>query len=1003
MTTKNAGATAAKAAYTNSHEFANEKVDPSCTKCAETPPIRAIILYPNIGTPLVIPPKEKYLTLFIAAEDSSKTHFGVRNNSSGKFPIPAISGYRYVDKHLRFYSIDNKKTKEDTEEGRLWNDGKLCGKAYENVKVWCLGPLNESITDIDGNIFANIRKRTLEQYAQIKSAHPDANDINSNNTPLMWVYQIKIKLESIPDLPTGGKIASLAWMVKMPENYKKQNGLSGMTDWEYQDKLIYDFLESQKKNTRKSHFPELYEFALDASSVGSTFPKQTKKLSHRLKAWHPFMVGTKDKLSIGHLSDVHINCRQFAMAKSEAQILKDISPKLGSKVDITFASLKNLFDEMKKEGADVLFITGDLLDFNRNLDPNEVNETITDQWTKFNVSKNVDNPKLYKRGLDDMLMYSLLRYSYQTLKLPVFVTTGNHEAYDIPYGISPRRNKKTDFTGFLEMNGTITPPGSMEPDTLGKQSILTTVSEFLPEPGYLGKNAARKVHGALDGNAYTHAKANEGVAADHNLTIYEACLMYGPTYAQALTSQNFTADNYDWFYTLFTPLADYVIRYDLQTLIGLDWGPDENYINLSGLIPLTSDHQGAGILPRASESINENQKKLLKNAFHLKKPKTTTLLFSHFTFINFSLAIPFRNGETQNFVKHSVGTFSQYNVGTCEKNQTWLYEACINNHVQYHFSGHSHRSGVYTVDRPKLNADATLYTPGYDTIMVAPNGPDVRTVNGFDPGIEPNHEDNRISDSTKLIVSSSGGPIGVQNHNNELFGFNMQFPSGTLLNQGSKRPIKLVKTDATKVPFSQPRLCVALDYLWVIWEMTDQKQAEEPIRFANPKEFSRESPADKMADFFAIRFGEKINRLNCVQEINFYLHVSRGGFNGWVKIKMRLDTKVTEMMRSKNFTHSLHFEEPEKFTLVNSMLNKVSRVKKPAVFCEVTLKKPTGLAVQHFNWEDKWYFPIIIGKSNGGHWFFTRARGVRGEMPDWDWLTSQYPNIYPTVKSVTKG
>ena len=987
MASNNQGAKAARAAYTNSHEFANQKVDPSCTKCAETPPIRAIILYPNIGTPLIIPPGEKYLNIFIAAEPSSKDHFGVRKSGTNTFPGPAIAGYRYVDKHLRFHSVSNKKVKEDTDQGRLWNDGKLCGKAYDNVKVWCVGRMISGIIkDIDGNIVANIRKRTREQYGDIQAAHPDPDDLNSANVQLAWIYQIRIKLDSIPNLPTGGAIASMAWMVAMPEKYKKQPALAGMNDWEYQDKLIYDFLESQKKNPRKSHFPDLYEFKLTAATVSSTLPEQKKDVSHRLKAWHPFTIGTKKQLIIGHLSDVHINCRQFAMAKSRAQVIQGVSPELGSKVDITFVALKNLFDEMKKEGADALFITGDLLDFNRNIDPNQVGSDLKDQWKKFNVAKNIDNPAVYKRGLDDMLMYSLLRYSYEILKLPVFLTTGNHEAYDIPYGISPRMNLKTKTTGFAEMTGLTDAPGEQR----GPVPVPTSTSSTMMP----------------DANAYTHAKANEGVAADHNLTIYEACLIYGPTYAQALTGQNFTADNYDWFFTLFTPLADYVVEYEQQQIIGLDWGSSENYINLTGVYDVAGiDLQGTGILPRASESVSADQKELMESAFSAKKEHVDTLLFSHFTFINFHMEVPFKIDGKQNVVIHTVQQLNHYNVGTCEINQKWLYDKCINNQVQYHFSGHSHRSGVYSVSKEEKRQGNALPISLPGTVMPMPTLAldDFRMVSGFDPGIEPHHADNKVTNQTKLIVSSCGGPIGVQNQSNELFTFNMQLPSGTLLDPKDASPIRIINANPAKVPFARPRLCVALDYLWVIWEMSGQVKAEEPVRFANPDELALKFPTGLMPEYFAVCFGEKVNALKCIKEINFYLHVKDNNYNGWVKIAMRFDTTLSPLVKSKKYTHALTFSDPMQLTLLNSVLKNVSRANKPATFCEITLCEPTGPAVKQFDAKDKWYFPVSIIKTQGGHWNFARLRGERGELPNWDWLANQYPDNYPTLKSITKS
>lgn len=1015
MATTNAGVKAARAAMTNSHEFANEKVDPSCTKCLETPPIRAIILYPNIGTPLIVPPGEEYLTFFIAAENSSREHFGVRRSGPNNFPAPAVSGYRYVDKHLRFHSISNKKVKEDTDEGRLWNDGKLCGKAYDNVKVWCIGRLSKdfgTITDIDGNIFANIRPRTLEQYGNIKTAHPDPEDKNVENVPLVWVYQIRIKLESIPQMPAAGSIGSLAWVVSIPEKYRKQASLSGMSDWEYQDKLIYDFLEAQKKNPKKSHIPDFYEFSLTTETVSSTLPDQSKKVSHRLKAWHPFVIGTKSKLSIGHLSDVHINCRQFAMAKSDAQVIEGVSPKLGPKIDITFVALKNLFDEMKKEGADAIFVTGDLLDFNRNIDPNKIGNEVADQWKKFNVSKNINDPTLYKRGFDDMLMYSLLRYSYEILKLPVFVTTGNHEAYDVPYGISPRTNKKTKLTGILEKVGLVAAPGSVAPPEspeIKKEADWKTEASFaidtmlsLTPTKLLDKSidetilAVKKEEANADINSYVLGKANEGIPADHNLTVYEACLVYGPTFAQVLTSQNFTADNYDWFFTLFTPLADFVVDYGGQRIIGLDWGSSERFVSLEGhLNPLNNDHQGMAFLPRAPESINKLQKELLESAFYLRKPKPkTTLLFSHFPFINFDMDVPFMNGSEPNIVEHRVEDLNKFNFGTCEKEQRWLYDNCINGKVQYHFSGHSHRSGVYTVG--DLKAEPAPSSARFGSHNKINPGRDICSVTGFDPGLHPKHKDNKVTNRTKLIVSSCGGPIGVQNQNQELYAFNMQLPSGTLLNEDAMPPIRLVKADPQKVSFAEPRLCVALDYLWVMWKTNGG--AEEPICFKNPDFGSIAPRLNAMPQYLDVRLGRKIRALDCIADISFFVYMRSGQSGGFIKIL----TTFEEKNKSAAFSHRITFNDKASIEKLNSIIKNYLPASPPVLFCEVKLKKPIGDAVQHFNWIDNWYFPVHLEQVMPMRWTISRPSGELGEVPNWPWLNQSFPKKYPSAGAISR-
>lgn len=953
MAASNSPASKARASARAAIECKNKKVDPSCTECTDIPPVRAVILFPNLGTPLIVPPGEKKLNFFIAAEAKSKALFGVTRPLFNEFPAPAVLGYMYVDKHLRLYNISDKKAKEDIKKGRLWNDGKVCSKAFDHVKVWCLGRFHSgTITDVDGNIVANIRPKTIEQYAAIQPAHEDKSSQDWMNESMAWIYQIQIDIESLPNKPSPGEFSSLAWMVPVPECYKKQKALATLQDWEYQDKLIYDFLESQKKNPEKSHFPDLYEFILKKDEIPISLPEQDKVIKHRLKAWHPLTIGRKEKLSIGHLSDVHINSRHYALAKSPVQVIDGVSPVLGSKVDISFASLKNLFDQMKHEGADALFVTGDLLDFNRNIDSTKVGNDVKDQWIKFDIASNIGGGKLYRRGIDDMLMYSLLRYSYEKLKMPVFLTTGNHEAYDVPYGISPRRNAKVVFTGGLEMlNGLEGPAGNRQ----------------VKLPG------ATKVYKNVDDNAYSHIKANEGVPADHNLTVYEACLMYGPTYGQAITSENFTPENYDWFFTLFTPLADYAIGYKSQCFIALDWGAAENYINLLGHEnPLNNDYQGLGILPRSVESVSDRQKELMENVFYFRKPKaTSTYLFSHFTIANFSMGTPFAKDGRDNRVTHKVGDLNSYNVGTCEKNQQWLYEECVNKHINFHFSGHSHRAGVYRVESNGSQNNE-------------------RIISAFDPDITPNHPNNSVHGGTKLIVSSCGGPIGVQNYDNELFGFNMRVPSGTLLNEDANPPIKAVKTDTKKVPFAKPRLCVAIDYLWVIWEMTGQNDGEEPIQFHNPRQVAMQGITNLMPDYFAVRLGKKLNALQCIDEIAFWLYLDTNKSSGWKKIEFRLENAIPSELRGKNYQHALYFADDTQKDMVNAELKSISGSENPPMFCEVTLKKPLGIAAQDYNYEDKWYFPVQLAKTAAAHWYVIRPRASDGEIPNWKWLQRKF-------------
>ena len=88
----------------------------------------------------------------------------------------------------------------------------------------------------------------------------------------------------------------------------------------------------------------------------------------------------------------------------------------------------------------------------------------------------------YAQYLDDLIIYSLLIYFCTTYQKPVLITAGNHEMYSLPYGLSPR--------------------------------VLWV-------------------------------RANQGVPADHNLTINEALLLYGPDYGHTIKTNRHTEKNLD--------------------------------------------------------------------------------------------------------------------------------------------------------------------------------------------------------------------------------------------------------------------------------------------------------------------------------------------------------------------------------------------------------------------------------------------------------------------------
>jgi hypothetical protein len=968
----------ARAGASAALECVNKKMDPSCTECTDIPPVRAIILYPNLGTPLILPPDEKKLNFFIAAEGKSRTLFGVAPGTK-QFPAPASVGYMYVDKHLRVYPISAKKLKEDTKDGRLWKDGKVCGTAFQHVKVWCLGRLDEgTIRDIVGTTVANIRPKTIEGYNATEPAHADPKDPLARNEPLEWLYQIQIDLDALPDAPTPGKLVSLAWMIGMPLCYKKQKELAGIDDWEYQDKLIYDFLEAQKKNPKKLHVPDLYEFDV-TTAASSKFPKLKREAPRRLKAWHPVMIGKNATLRIGHLTDVHVNSRQFALASSNACVIEGFSGKIGTKVDNCFMALKELFENMKTAGADAIFLTGDLLDFNRNLDPRQLTSSRPkDQWHVYNLAENINDGKLYPRGIDDMLLFSLLRYSYEKLHMPVYITTGNHEAYDVPYGISPRANPFVAKRAIEQINSdhSVAIPARLRAagHIISKVGRVTDSVKNIPFIGpqwervtdvrdELLKKALKKLRVTTDPNniELVEKKMNEGIPADHNLTIYESCLIYGPSFPQVVKPFNFTPDNFDWFFTLFTPLADYRIDYHDQVLVGLDWGDSEIMVNLDisrGELGQTPKDMpgimGALMgLPRADKSLSDRQKVLVEEASQSGKK---VMLFTHFTLINYDLPFPLCH-QTKKF-SASDSVFTDFTKGTFSRGRDWLYPK-LNNGIHYTLAGHSHRSGVYRLKNVDPSAMSAIgYQPS-----------EYEKLDSVAAGLHAELFKNPTT--SRIAVSSCGGPIGVQNLEGELYGWNLMPPSGTLIDIEANGSLEFQRIVTKTYAAGKPRFCVALDYI----QVHAKKQVISWI------------PMGENGHYWLV-VGNILDAGRFIKNVTFHV---------WDTASRSFNQFKSGIAPAPNHScvYDSYIANHDNFFIqaLPALNGKTGR----PVFVQIDFDD--GLKAHRlygqYNFQDPWIFGVDVKRDGKLQPLITPADGIIAEVPDWLWLAAVDPERYP--------
>ncbi len=642
---------------------------------------------------------------------------------------------------------------------------------------------------------------------------------------------------------------------------------------------------------------------------------------------------------------------------------------------------------MKAAGADAIFLTGDLLDFNRNMDPRQVKgSNPIDQYPLYDLVKKLGDVKLYPRGIDDMLIFSLLRYSYETLKLPVFVTTGNHEAYDVPYGISPRAN------GFVadqalkqaESDYSVAFPARLRAGRYVRGG-LEAMSDKLSETWYTAPiwkrikeevdlaGRMKKLHIDTDPNnvKVQDFKMNDGIPADHNLTIYESCLIYGPTFPQVVKPFNFTPKNYDWFFTLFTPLCDYRIDYKNQVMLGLDWGDSEIMVNLditlkeighTSFKALTTDAATEALmgavmgLPRADKSLNEKQKKIIGQVSECGK---RVILFTHFTLINYEMKYPIGH-ETFKFAA-SDAVFNDFTKGTFSLGRDWLYPK-VNKGINFTMAGHSHRSGVYRLDN---------------------TNPEEMSAVGYQPA-EYKRTDSIASrmhakmfsspTTTRVAVSSCSGPIGMQNLQGEMFGWNLMPPSGTLLDIDAKGELEFQRVVTKKYKPSKPRFCVALDYVQV---------------------HTKNMVIGWFADgrgYHLMLVGNVLSAKDFVSKVTFYV------WDKDHKIFMKFDCRFSPSADGR-IEFPFYFDNPAAFNevAVNSRDRDL-----PIIFAQINFNNSL---VDHplyhqYNFDDPWIIRVeatILAPGAGTN--ILVAAPQLAQTPDWDWLSRVDSDRYPKSKN----
>jgi hypothetical protein len=495
---------------------------------------------------------------------------------------------------------------------------------------------------------------------------------------------------------------------------------------ERQDYLVRDMLMERHKLAGHPRLPDdgCFAFEVDQDLKLGSNPDHAEPI----QTYHPvYVLEAKEPahLNFGHLTDIHMNARLDLLKKSPARVM-DHTPTVGDLLQPTNTAFANLLGQMAGAASvHALAIGGDLIDHHLNAYLRDGDAKAPSTMQGVWDTVDLNRAQNYVPCVDIVGFYSLLRSFMRRCDKPIFGIAGNHDAYLDAFGISPR---------------------------------------------------------------IMNIRANAGIAADLNLTLYEAILAFGPSYADFNYHVNppssFDGPWMEWFYTVFTPFADASIGLPKQRVVCLGWGPTEDMI-LGG--------QGFGHLPRAQDGVSDIQLQLLRSAC-AKAGDARVVVISHFTVASFE--------EKQAMVEHGKpkkGTLraaddseNEFNMGTFETNHAPFVKLLNERKITCILTGHSHRRGLYVFDGHWAG----------DTYGVVLYEPERTDISAIPPGKR----------APAIIVSDSAGPYPCYNYAGELGGWGSDLPAGSIVHfdrDGHLARVEVVRAEGV----AAPRLSVAVDYL----------------------------------------------------------------------------------------------------------------------------------------------------------------------------------------------
>src|ERR1700712_5310421 len=150
------------------------KTGASLCDCSDPIPQFAAILYPSLGTPLLIGANQKKFSIFIAAGPLGiPSEHGARDTLDKQSTVTPMDGDEdktaaaVVARQLRLVGMTGSKPSANVKVGELTGDGKDCEVAKSAIKVWKVAKFEAGalIYNQKGEIFATLSPQAVRAYS----------------------------------------------------------------------------------------------------------------------------------------------------------------------------------------------------------------------------------------------------------------------------------------------------------------------------------------------------------------------------------------------------------------------------------------------------------------------------------------------------------------------------------------------------------------------------------------------------------------------------------------------------------------------------------------------------------------------------------------------------------------------------------------------------------------------------------------------------------------------